>query len=70
MSLRILHTIDSAGLFGAEAVLLTLAEEQRRQGHSPLLLSIGNPGSGEKALETEARRRGRWRRAAAGRGRA
>jgi glycosyltransferase involved in cell wall biosynthesis len=57
MSLRILHTIDSAGLFGAEAVLLTLAEEQRRQGHSPLLLSIGNPGSGEKPLESEARRR-------------
>jgi glycosyltransferase involved in cell wall biosynthesis len=58
VSLRILHTIDSAGLFGAEAVLLTLAAEQRQQGHEPVLLSIGNPGSGEKALESEARRRG------------
>ncbi len=56
--MRILHTIDSSGLFGAEAVLLNLMEEQRRQALAPVLVSIGNPASGEKALENEARRRG------------
>ena len=57
-TLRILHTIDSAGIYGAETVLLSLAVEQHRRGHEPILLSIGNPGSGEKPLEAEARRRG------------
>jgi len=56
--LRILHAIDSAGIYGAETVLLTLAAEQHRRGQEPMLLSIGNPGSAEKPLEAEARRRG------------
>lgn len=56
--MRILHTIDSVGIYGAESVLLTLAGEQQRQGHEPILMSIGNLRSGEKPLEAEARRRG------------
>lgn len=56
--MRILHTIDSAGLYGAEAVLLTLASEQLRRSQEPIILSIGNRAGGEKPLEAEARRRG------------
>lgn len=55
--MRILHAIDSSGLYGAEAVLLTLAEEQRRRGDVPVILSMGGIGVGEKAIETEAQRR-------------
>lgn len=55
---RIFHTIDSAGIYGAEAVLLNLVAEQQQLGHQPAILSIGNPTSPEKALESEARRRG------------
>lgn len=39
-------------------MLFTLADQQRRQGHTPIILSIGNHGSGEKAIETEAGRCG------------
>lgn len=56
--MRILHTIDSLGIYGAEAVLLNLASEQQRRGDQPVLLSIGNRQAGEKALEIEAKRRG------------
>src|SRR5262245_46454602 len=55
--MNILHTIDSAGMYGAEAVLLNLAEEQLRRGHRPIVFSIGPRGHGEKAVETEAARR-------------
>jgi|RhiMethySRZTD1v2_1073278.scaffolds.fasta_scaffold00793_7 glycosyltransferase involved in cell wall biosynthesis len=56
--MRVLHFIDSEGLYGAEAVLLSLATAQQRLGHSPVIVSIGSPTSGEKPLEHEATRRG------------
>src|SRR5437868_295503 len=55
--MRILHTIDSSGIYGAETVLLNLAGEQQQRGHTPIILSIGNPSSAEKPLEDEAARR-------------
>src|SRR6186713_1144813 len=56
--MRILHTIDSLGIYGAETVLLNLAEAQSLQGHTPVLLSIGNPDCAPKAIETAAAARG------------
>lgn len=56
--MRVLHLIDSGGLYGAEAVLLSLAEEQLRHGHSAEIFSAGVPGEAEKALEIAARDRG------------
>ena len=58
MGLRVLHLIDSGGLYGAERMLLTLAEEQVRQGLDPIILSAGEPGIEDKAIEAEARRLG------------
>lgn len=55
--MRILHLIDSGGLYGAERMLLTLMERQREAGHGPVLLSAGVPGEPPKAIEIEARRR-------------
>jgi glycosyltransferase involved in cell wall biosynthesis len=55
---RILHTIDSQGIYGAETVLLNLATEQIRRGEHPVLLSIGGLAATEKPIEIEARRRG------------
>lgn len=56
--MKILHVIDSGGLYGAESMLLTLTEEQRQLGHDPVILSIGTPNESEKPLESEAIRRG------------
>lgn len=56
--MKILHIIDSGGLYGAEVMLLNLVVEQLRQGMEPVIASIGNPCCGEKPLEAEARRRG------------
>ena len=53
--MKVLHLIDSGGLYGAERVLLTLAKEQQKQGHTPVILSAGDPYEGEKLLEAEAR---------------
>ena len=55
---RILHVIDSGGMYGAEVMLLNLVADQQRQGMEPVIASIGEPRCGEKTLETEARRRG------------
>lgn len=55
--MKILHVIDSGGLYGAEMVLLTLAEEQKRLGHDVCIASIGDRDDGEKPIETEARAR-------------
>jgi glycosyltransferase involved in cell wall biosynthesis len=55
--MRIVHVIDSGGLYGAETVLLTLASEQIRRGDVPVILSMGGVRAGEKALEVEAERR-------------
>ena len=54
--LRVLHLIDSGGLYGAERMLLALVAEQIRQGLAPMILSAGEPGIDVKPLETEARR--------------
>jgi glycosyltransferase involved in cell wall biosynthesis len=56
--IRILHVIDSGGMYGAEVMLLNLVAEQLRQGMEPVIASIGAPRCGEKTLETEARHRG------------
>jgi glycosyltransferase involved in cell wall biosynthesis len=52
--MRILHLIDSGGVYGAERILLYLAREQQRSGDEPFLGSIGRPGAGCTALEALA----------------
>jgi glycosyltransferase involved in cell wall biosynthesis len=54
----VLHLIDSGGLYGAEMVLLQLAQEHQKMGIEPLIASIGKKYDTEKPLESEARRRG------------
>lgn len=56
--MKIMHVIDSGGLYGAEVMLLYLAQEQLRLGLSPVIASIGDPDILEKPLEREARRTG------------
>lgn len=56
--MRVLHIIDSGGLYGAEMMLLNLVSEQVEQGMEPIIASIGNPHQDEKPLEREAARRG------------
>lgn len=53
--MRILHLIDSGGIYGAERILLYLAREQKRRGHEPCIGSIARPQSPETALEQVAR---------------
>jgi glycosyltransferase involved in cell wall biosynthesis len=55
---KVLHIIDSAGLYGAEIVLLNLSGEQKKMGYHPIIASIGEKGSYVKPLEEEAGRRG------------
>ena len=57
-SIKVLHLIDSGGLYGAEKVLLTLCSEQMKQGLQPTILSCGIPGEESKAIESEAERLG------------
>ena len=63
--MKILHLIDSGGLFGAEQMLLNLACAQRADGHSVHIISGGTNDDGEKAVEIAARKRGlevtQWR---------
>lgn len=56
--MKILHLIDSGGLYGAERMLLTLVGEQVARGLSPLILSVGESAADDKPLEVEARRLG------------
>ncbi|WP_288367346.1 glycosyltransferase [uncultured Marinobacter sp.] len=58
MGLKILHLIDSGGLYGAEKMLLSLVKEQVQQGLQPMILSAGELEIDEKPLEAEARRKG------------
>ena len=55
--MRVLHIIDSGGMYGAEMMLLNLMEEQIKQGLKPLIASIGDFSLGEKPFEIEARKR-------------
>lgn len=52
--MKILHLIDSGGLYGAEKMLLSLVSQQVIKGLSPLILSVGEPNVTEKKIETEA----------------
>lgn len=56
--IKVLHTIDSGGFYGAEVMLINLVEEQVRQGLQPVIASIGDPRVKEKMLEIEAKKRG------------
>ena len=56
--MKILHVIDSGGIYGAEIVVLNLAEEQRKMKHDPVIASLGHHGVIEKPLEVEAKKRG------------
>jgi glycosyltransferase involved in cell wall biosynthesis len=56
--MKVLQVIDSGGLYGAERVVLALMDALRDSGVETALASIGEPGSSDKALETEARRQG------------
>jgi len=48
---KVLHLIDSGGLYGAERMLLTLARKQRERGLDVMILSAGTPGGADKAIE-------------------
>jgi glycosyltransferase involved in cell wall biosynthesis len=56
--LKVLHIIDSGGLYGAEIMLLNLVDEQLKAGMAPTIASIGSRSAQEKPLETAARERG------------
>ncbi len=56
--MKVGHIIDSGGLYGAEVMLITLAEEQVRLGLEPVIMSIGEKHIGEKDLEREAENKG------------
>lgn len=56
--MKVLHIIDSGGLYGAEVMLLQLMCEQQKLGHTPILASIGSKATGEKPIEVEARKLG------------
>lgn len=51
--MKILHVIDSAGIYGAEVMLLNLMKEQVNIGLTPVLLSVGSKDEGSKEIETE-----------------
>ena len=56
--MKVLHVIDSGGMYGAETVLLNLVQEQVKLGLQAEIASIGEWGIIEKPLEQEARSRG------------
>lgn len=56
--MKILHLIDSNGIYGAEQILLLLMQRQREAGLNPILGSIGRRGEQEKELEAAARNSG------------
>jgi glycosyltransferase involved in cell wall biosynthesis len=56
--MRILHLIHSEGVYGAERILLYLAREQQRSGHSPVIGSMRDPGTPQTDFEALAGRFG------------
>lgn len=56
--MRIVHVIDSDGVYGAEVMLLNLMSEQKRLGLSPVLLSLEADENGGADLRKEAASRG------------
>ena len=57
-AMKVLHIIDSGGLYGAEVMLLNLVHEQIKMGLEPTICSIGEKGVLEKPIEAEAVKRG------------
>lgn len=55
--MKVLHLIDSGGLYGAEKMLLDLVQAQSRSGVDALILSSTNDASTTKPLVVEAKRR-------------
>jgi glycosyltransferase involved in cell wall biosynthesis len=55
--MKVVHIIDSGGLYGAEMVVLNLVEEQIKLGLRPTIASIGEKFIDEKPLETAALKR-------------
>jgi glycosyltransferase involved in cell wall biosynthesis len=53
--MRILHLIDSGGVYGAERILLYLAREQKRLGHDACIGSIARPEVAATPLEQATR---------------
>lgn len=49
--MKILHLIDSGGMYGAENVVISLMKAQRQLENEPVLGSIGDRGSGVKEIE-------------------
>lgn len=56
--MKILHLIDSGGMYGAETMLLHLMSEQKNLRLNPVLASIGLPNEPEKPIETQAKKIG------------
>lgn len=54
--MKILHVIDSGGLYGAEKMLLALVAEQVKQGLNPIILSVGDLSIDEKPIEIAAKK--------------
>jgi glycosyltransferase involved in cell wall biosynthesis len=54
--MRILHLIDSSGLYGAEKMIISLAIEQLKLGLFPVIGSIRDIGISDKPIEVEARK--------------
>ena len=58
-TMKVLHIIDSAGLYGAEIMLLNLMKEQQQMNINPMLLSIEDiNGNSEGSLKEDAVKRG------------
>jgi glycosyltransferase involved in cell wall biosynthesis len=56
--MKIFHVIDSAGIYGAEVMLLNLMEEQQKIGLIPILGNICSLDVDKSPLEIEAHKRG------------
>lgn len=56
--MKIIHLISSAGLFGAERVILQLAAAFKQQGHQPLVVAIENMHNSRLEVIEEAHRLG------------
>lgn len=63
--MKVFHLIDSGGFFGAERVLVVLAQQQMLHGHDVTIISAGKLSQAEKPIEVEAQKIGlpviKWR---------
>lgn len=55
--MKILHIIDSSGLYGAEIMLLNLMEEQQRMNLTPMLISLSDLDCQRNEMVEEAKKR-------------